>query len=233
MSVLPAGPRLPGRGRGGGPPVQAARAGLRPGLPGRGHDHRPVGRRRASRTWRASSTSPSSAWCCLLFLIGLELQPSRLWELRKSVFGLGGLQVVGSGLLLAGVGLLLGLSRSTALIAGLGLSLSSTAFALQLLAEKNELTTEYGRASLRHPPVPGPGRHPAAGPAARCWAPRTSPSTEPGVALRPQGRGRAGGRRRSRAATCCAPCSRWWPRSTARSCSPPPRCCSSWAPRRW
>ena len=84
----------------------------------------------------------------LLFIIGLELQPSRLWELRRSVFGLGGLQVVGTGALLAGVGLLLGLKLPTALIAGLGLSLSSTAFALQLLAEKNELTTEHGRASF-------------------------------------------------------------------------------------
>jgi glutathione-regulated potassium-efflux system ancillary protein KefC len=84
----------------------------------------------------------------LLFLIGLELQPSRLWELRRSVFGLGGVQVLGTGALLAGVGLLLGLRPATALIAGLGLSLSSTAFALQLLAEKNELTTEHGRASF-------------------------------------------------------------------------------------
>jgi glutathione-regulated potassium-efflux system ancillary protein KefC len=84
----------------------------------------------------------------LLFIIGLELQPSRLWELRRSVFGLGGLQVVGTGLLLAAAGMLLGLSASTALIVGMGLALSSTAFALQLLAEKNEVTTEYGRASF-------------------------------------------------------------------------------------
>lgn len=84
----------------------------------------------------------------LLFLIGLELQPSRLWELRRSVFGLGGVQVVGTGALLAGVGLVLGLRLPTAIIAGLGLSLSSTAFALQLLAEKNELPTEHGRASF-------------------------------------------------------------------------------------
>jgi glutathione-regulated potassium-efflux system protein KefB len=83
-----------------------------------------------------------------LFIIGLELQPSRLWELRKSVFGLGGVQVVATGALLAAVGMALGLKPATALIAGLGLSLSSTAFALQLLAEKNELTTEHGRASF-------------------------------------------------------------------------------------
>src|SRR5690242_15097115 len=43
----------------------------------------------------------------LLFLIGLELQPARLWELRKSVFGLGGLQVIGSGALVAGAGMAL------------------------------------------------------------------------------------------------------------------------------
>ncbi len=84
----------------------------------------------------------------LLFLIGLELQPSRLWELRRSVFGLGGAQVLGTGALLTGVGLVAGLPPTTALVAGLGLSLSSTAFALQLLAEKNELTTEHGRAAF-------------------------------------------------------------------------------------
>jgi glutathione-regulated potassium-efflux system protein KefB len=84
----------------------------------------------------------------LLFLIGLELQPARLWELRKSVFGLGGLQVIGSGALVAGAALALGLPPASAVIAGLGLSLSSTAFTLQLLAEKNELTTDYGRASF-------------------------------------------------------------------------------------
>jgi glutathione-regulated potassium-efflux system ancillary protein KefC len=84
----------------------------------------------------------------LLFLIGLELQPSRLWELRKRVFGLGGLQVLGTGALLTAAGLALGLRLPTALIVGMGLSLSSTAFALQLLTEKNELATEHGRASF-------------------------------------------------------------------------------------
>ncbi|GMU07305.1 monovalent cation:proton antiporter-2 (CPA2) family protein [Corallococcus caeni] len=81
----------------------------------------------------------------LLFVIGLELQPSRLWNLRRSVFGMGGAQVVVTGLLLAVVGKVLGLSWGAAIIAGFGLSLSSTAFALQLLAEKNQLTTEHGQ----------------------------------------------------------------------------------------
>ncbi|MCP3139917.1 monovalent cation:proton antiporter-2 (CPA2) family protein [Pyxidicoccus xibeiensis] len=81
----------------------------------------------------------------LLFVIGLELQPSRLWELRRSVFGMGGAQVLLTGALLSGAGLALGLTPGAAVIAGFGLSLSSTAFALQLLAERNQLTTGYGR----------------------------------------------------------------------------------------
>lgn len=83
-----------------------------------------------------------------LFLVGLELQPSRLWELRRSVFGMGGLQVGATTVVLGAIGLLLGLPLPAAFVAGFGLALSSTAFALQLLAEKNELTTEYGRAAF-------------------------------------------------------------------------------------
>lgn len=81
----------------------------------------------------------------LLFVIGLELRPSRLWELRRSVFGMGGAQVLLTGSLLAGIGMALGMVPGAAIIAGFGLSLSSTAFALQLLAERNQLTTGYGR----------------------------------------------------------------------------------------
>ncbi len=84
----------------------------------------------------------------LLFVIGLELRPSRLWELRRPIFGLGGLQVTVTGLVLSAAGLALGLPVMTALVVGLVLSLSSTAFALQLLAEKKQLTTHYGRASF-------------------------------------------------------------------------------------
>ncbi|MGI9303184.1 MAG: cation:proton antiporter, partial [Gammaproteobacteria bacterium] len=84
----------------------------------------------------------------LLFIIGLELQPSRLWALRKSVFGLGATQVILTGLLLAIAGYLSGLPPVTALVVGLSLSLSSTAFALQVLAEKKQLSTRYGRAAF-------------------------------------------------------------------------------------
>ena len=81
----------------------------------------------------------------LLFIIGLELQPARLWALRRPVFLLGGAQVLGTGALLTLAGWLLGLSLTAAVIAGLVLSFSSTAFALQLLAERKQLTTQYGR----------------------------------------------------------------------------------------
>src|SRR5579885_781006 len=81
----------------------------------------------------------------LLFIIGLELQPSRLWVLRRSVFGLGTAQVVGSALVLGVVAFALHLSWQAALVVGFGLAMSSTAFVLQALAERSELTTRYGR----------------------------------------------------------------------------------------
>ncbi len=84
----------------------------------------------------------------LLFVIGLELQPSRLWVLRKIVFGLGSAQVLGSAIIIAAIALLFGLGPKPALIIGLILALSSTAFVLQMLAEKKQLNTTYGRAAF-------------------------------------------------------------------------------------
>jgi len=84
----------------------------------------------------------------LLFIIGLELQPSRLWVLRKMVFGLGAAQVALSAAAIAAVAWALGLRGNTALIIGLILALSSTAFVLQMLAEKKQLTTSHGRAAF-------------------------------------------------------------------------------------
>ena len=75
----------------------------------------------------------------LLFLIGLELQPSRLWSLRKTVFGLGAAQVLTTAALLSAAVYLLGASLSASVIIGTALSFSSTAFVLQVLAEKGEL----------------------------------------------------------------------------------------------
>jgi glutathione-regulated potassium-efflux system ancillary protein KefC/glutathione-regulated potassium-efflux system protein KefB len=84
----------------------------------------------------------------LLFVIGLELQPSRLWALRRPVFGLGGAQLLVSSAVLGGVALLFGLPPMAALIVGLSLSLSSTALALKILAEKKQLTSKYGRTAF-------------------------------------------------------------------------------------
>jgi len=81
----------------------------------------------------------------LLFLIGLELRPKRLWTLRANLFGVGGAQVAITGLALAAIGTYFGLAWQTALYAGLALSLSSTAFALQVLEENEELALRHGR----------------------------------------------------------------------------------------
>jgi monovalent cation:proton antiporter-2 (CPA2) family protein len=80
----------------------------------------------------------------LLFLIGLELQPERFWRLRGAVFGSGGLQVLLSSLVLGGIAFSFGVSPAAALIAGFGLAMSSTAFVLQLLGERDELATREG-----------------------------------------------------------------------------------------
>lgn len=81
----------------------------------------------------------------LLFLIGLELRPERLWRLRASVFGLGGAQVALSTAAIAGLAAALGIAPGAALVAGFGLALSSTAFVLQMLSERKELGTREGR----------------------------------------------------------------------------------------
>lgn len=81
----------------------------------------------------------------LLFLIGLELRPGRLWSMRTSIFGLGGAQVLVTALVLAGLMLALGLAPALALFLGFALSLSSTAFALQIMEEKGELRARHGR----------------------------------------------------------------------------------------
>lgn len=84
----------------------------------------------------------------LLFIIGLELKPSRLWALRHGIFGAGLMQVVFSAVILGLICYNLGYSWQTSLLVGLGLALSSTAFAMQILNEKGELNTKYGQKSF-------------------------------------------------------------------------------------
>lgn len=81
----------------------------------------------------------------LLFVIGLELKPSRLWALRRDIFGLGLAQVVLSGGLLMGAAVLAGVAPATAFVAAFGLAMSSTAIVLQILEERGESTEPYGQ----------------------------------------------------------------------------------------
>lgn len=84
----------------------------------------------------------------LLFAIGLEMRPARLWAMRREVFGLGSLQILLSGVVLAGYTILYQDSWQTALLTGLTLALSSTAFVVQLLNERGELASTHGQASF-------------------------------------------------------------------------------------
>ncbi len=81
----------------------------------------------------------------LLFLIGLELAPRKLWTMRRPMLGAGGTQVLITAALIFLLGMVLGARWQTAVVAGLGLALSSTALALHSLKEKNLLTTPAGR----------------------------------------------------------------------------------------
>ena len=84
----------------------------------------------------------------LLFVVGLELKPSRLWVMRHMVFGLGALQVFLSAIAIAGIAWLFGFAGHASIVLGLILALSSTAFVLQMLAEKKQLGTSHGRAAF-------------------------------------------------------------------------------------
>lgn len=84
----------------------------------------------------------------MLFLVGLELEPQRLWSLRRPIFGWGSAQVLGCAVLITGVALLFGVRWQIALVAGLGLALSSTAIALQAIGERNLMPTSSGQAGF-------------------------------------------------------------------------------------
>jgi len=84
----------------------------------------------------------------LLFIVGLELKPSRLWVMRRMVFGLGAAQVFISAAGIALVAWAMGLRTNAAIVVGMILALSSTAFVLQMLAEKKQLGAAHGRAAF-------------------------------------------------------------------------------------
>jgi glutathione-regulated potassium-efflux system ancillary protein KefC len=84
----------------------------------------------------------------MLFLVGLELEPQRLWAMRKPIFGWGSVQVFGSAALIAGLGMVLGVDWRVALAAALGLAMSSTAIGLAVLNERQAMPTNAGRSVL-------------------------------------------------------------------------------------
>lgn len=85
----------------------------------------------------------------LLFIIGLELKPTRLWQMRKDIFGLGSAQVILTGMALTYAAWITGMiDWRGSLIAGFGLALSSTAFSMQILDDQGDLNTRYGQRSF-------------------------------------------------------------------------------------
>ncbi|APW44019.1 glutathione-regulated potassium-efflux system protein KefC [Rhodoferax saidenbachensis] len=84
----------------------------------------------------------------MLFLIGLELEPKRLWNMRRPIFGTGSAQVLGCAVLLTAVAMAFGVGWRVAVVAGLGLALSSTAIALQVMGERNLLPTTSGQSAF-------------------------------------------------------------------------------------
>jgi glutathione-regulated potassium-efflux system protein KefB len=84
----------------------------------------------------------------LLFLIGLELDPRRLWTLRRPILGMGSVQVLATAAAVAAVALALGQPLTVAFIAGMGIAMSSTAIALAILQERNLLATPGGQAAF-------------------------------------------------------------------------------------
>ena len=84
----------------------------------------------------------------MLFLVGLELEPRRLWALRRPIFGWGSAQLIGSALMMLGAGVLAGAPWRLALVAALGLAMSSTAIGLAVLAERNLGNTTAGQGVL-------------------------------------------------------------------------------------
>ncbi|MDP3896937.1 MAG: monovalent cation:proton antiporter-2 (CPA2) family protein, partial [Mesorhizobium sp.] len=85
----------------------------------------------------------------LLFIIGLELKPARLWDMRRHIFGLGMAQVVVTGAVLTGLAIVVaGLSLPAAILTGFGLALSSTAFAMQILEQDGGTNRHYGQTAF-------------------------------------------------------------------------------------
>ena len=84
----------------------------------------------------------------MMFLIGLELEPPKLWSMRRAIFGWGSVQLLGCALVLGGCAWLLGVPGPMALLVGMGLALSSTAVSLQVMQERRLMPTSGGQAAF-------------------------------------------------------------------------------------
>src|SRR5919112_4161328 len=84
----------------------------------------------------------------LLFIIGLELKLSHLWEMKRDIFGLGFAQLTITAILLGAAAMAIGFSPPASFVTGVAVALSATAIALQMLGERNDLPTPYGQRSF-------------------------------------------------------------------------------------
>ena len=84
----------------------------------------------------------------MLFVIGLELEPSRLWRMRRTIAGMGGFQLLGTTILITAFAMLLGLDFKTSLVLGMIISMSSTAIVMQTLEEKGWMKSVAGQSSF-------------------------------------------------------------------------------------
>ena len=179
----------------------------------------------------------------MLFLVGLELEPRRLWAMRRPIFGGGSVQLLGSAALMLAAGLALGVDWRLALVAGLGLGMSSTAIGLGALAERNLMATRSGQGVLSVALLQDIAAIPIL-----ALVPLLAIAGAAGAADAARGGGSgwlAAGDRPAdsrmllreamagvRAAGCCArPCA-GSPAATRPRSSPPQRCCWWWPPPR-
>ena len=107
----------------------------------------PAGLKLVTETEQIASVS-SLGVIMLLFLIGLELRPQRLWVMRRAVFGLGTAQVVATTAVLAFLAHRAGIGWAGAAVLGAGLAMSSTAIVLPMLAERELMQSPAGRDSF-------------------------------------------------------------------------------------
>ncbi len=116
----------------------------------------------------------------LLFLIGLEVRPQRLWVMRRAVFGLGTAQVAISGAALAALAHVAGIAWSGAIVIGAGLAMSSTAIVLPMLGERDLLASPAGRDTFAVLLFQDLAFIPLVAAQLHCWAATASQTIYPG-----------------------------------------------------